>query len=302
MVPSLGVGSEIAEALSSVLPAPWAGIGTGLLLFAAASSLHFRRHWAKTLAAVQHERRRQEAAARLLREASADGTRWLRVIQENLELVAEGNSVPRRPSFTSEALGRTPTSWSTPSNESRVFDANWDPDGRRCSLRTPSNDRNDSSNDPRMSTGNRFIAVVAAVILRDGELLLCQRPDGPHLPLLWEFPGGKVGPGEDPTAALARELAEELGVASRVGPQLSEVRHRYPEKRVWIRFYAAAITGSPQPRVHRQLRWIPTAELGRYTVPPANVSMVERIRGGGVTIPEVSAAAGVTGGRDGRRS
>ncbi len=127
-----------------------------------------------------------------------------------------------------------------------------------------------------------FIPVVAAVIMEQQRMLLCQRQDGPHLPLLWEFPGGKVDPGEGPTGALARELREELGVHSRIGPQIHEVRHAYPEKKVWIRFYAASIEGIPKPHVHREVRWVAIPELRFYEVPPPNAVVVQHILAEGI--------------------
>jgi 8-oxo-dGTP diphosphatase len=127
-----------------------------------------------------------------------------------------------------------------------------------------------------------LIEVVAAVVLDDRGVLLCQRPDGPHLPLMWEFPGGKIDPGESPRQALERELHEELAVDSSIGAQVAEVEHHYPEKSVRIRFFAAAIVGEPRPVIHRQLRWIAAHELDGYAVPPANRSVVQMIRDGRV--------------------
>ncbi len=118
------------------------------------------------------------------------------------------------------------------------------------------------------------IEVVAAVVRNGDRILLCQRHDGDHLPLMWEFPGGKIEADETPTAALLRELEEELGVVSSIGAQLAEERHAYPEKRVRLRFFEATITGTPEPRVHRQLRWVPLADLGDYPVPPPNARVV----------------------------
>jgi 8-oxo-dGTP diphosphatase len=123
-----------------------------------------------------------------------------------------------------------------------------------------------------------FIEVVAAVVIRADGVLLCQRPNGPHLPLLWEFPGGKIDPGESPRQALERELREELDVASSIGSRVATVEHHYTEKSVRIQFFAADIAGTPRPMVHRELRWIAAADLGDYEVPPANRSVVSMVR------------------------
>ena len=123
------------------------------------------------------------------------------------------------------------------------------------------------------------IEVVAAVVERGETVLLCQRHEGPHLPLHWEFPGGKIDPGETPQQALARELAEEIAVRASVGELLAEVRHAYPEKRVRIRFFLTTITGEPRALVHRQLRWVPRDQLGSFKLPPPNAVVVSMLRG-----------------------
>jgi len=127
-----------------------------------------------------------------------------------------------------------------------------------------------------------FIEVVAAVVVRNGAVLLCQREQGPHLPLLWEFPGGKIDPGETPRQALARELREELDVDATIGEQIAEVEHHYPEKSVRIRFFHAMISGEPRAVIHRQLRWIERAALPDYDVQPANRTVVQMVRDGSV--------------------
>lgn len=124
------------------------------------------------------------------------------------------------------------------------------------------------------------IPVVAAVIRRRGRVLLCQRPEGPHLPLKWEFPGGKVDPGESPADALRRELREELGVDAKVGDEIERVRHAYPEKTVELHFFAVQIHDEPVARIHRRIRWVSLAELERYEVPPPNAVLLERLRAG----------------------
>src|SRR6185437_5225031 len=87
------------------------------------------------------------------------------------------------------------------------------------------------------------IQVVAAIIEHDGRLLICQRCVGGPFGLKWEFPGGKMRPGETAEAALARELREELGVEAHIGQLLSRVRHRYSElaDAIELTFFAATL-------------------------------------------------------------
>ncbi len=124
------------------------------------------------------------------------------------------------------------------------------------------------------------IPVVAAVVVRSERVLLCQRHVGDHLPLMWEFPGGKIDHGESPSAALRRELREELDVDSTIGRQLAAVVHTYPDKTVWIRFFTATLCGTLRPLVHRALAWVPLQELPAYPVPPPNTRIVEGLLSG----------------------
>ncbi len=89
----------------------------------------------------------------------------------------------------------------------------------------------------------RAIAVVAAVIEREGKILITRRPPGSHLAGFWEFPGGKAMPGEADREALARELREELGVAAIVGEPVEIVEWHYPDKHVRIEFFRCDIQG-----------------------------------------------------------
>src|SRR5436190_753653 len=99
------------------------------------------------------------------------------------------------------------------------------------------------------------IVVVAALVEREGRMLLAERPAGVHLAGLSEFPGGKLEPGETPAAGLVRELREERGVEAHDLEPLTFVHHRYPERHVLLLLYACAVTGEPRPlsaaRLHR---------------------------------------------------
>jgi 8-oxo-dGTP diphosphatase len=101
-----------------------------------------------------------------------------------------------------------------------------------------------------------LIRVAAAVVRRGGLVLLTQRPEGGKSPLRWEFPGGKIEPGESPAEALAREIQEELGVGSRVGAELAVVRHEATG--VEIHFLACELESDAfvrSPAV-RDLHWV----------------------------------------------
>ena len=123
------------------------------------------------------------------------------------------------------------------------------------------------------------IVVVAAVIERDGAVLLARRkPGGPHGGL-WEFPGGKVEHGELPEQALARELYEEFGVAAEVGEFIVASVHAYAHVAVDLRAYAVRLPdGVPHMTDHDALAWVPVAELERYPMPAADVPIARALR------------------------
>src|SRR3954453_1513497 len=90
-------------------------------------------------------------------------------------------------------------------------------------------------------TASTMILVVAAIIRRDGRILITRRFDHVHLPGLWEFPGGKVERGESLEAALRREIREELGIDVAVGRKYFTIEHQYPSKVVDLHFFDCTI-------------------------------------------------------------
>ena len=122
--------------------------------------------------------------------------------------------------------------------------------------------------------------VVAALIANDrAEVLLTQRRPDQALPLFWEFPGGKIEPGEAPEAALRREIAEELGVEIEVGRIWDVMFHAYPEYDVYMLVYRCRIVaGTPRPVEVADLAWVAPAGLERYQVLPADAPLVARLR------------------------
>jgi 8-oxo-dGTP diphosphatase len=118
------------------------------------------------------------------------------------------------------------------------------------------------------------VVVAAAIIERDGCWLMARRLAGTHLEGLWEFPGGKVDPGETLEACLVRELAEELGVGAQVGGLRWSTTHDYHAKRVELHFYDCAIDAEPQPVLGQELRWVSASELARLPLPEADAGLV----------------------------
>lgn len=117
-----------------------------------------------------------------------------------------------------------------------------------------------------------MIAVVAGVVRREGRVLLCQRPEGKRFGLLWEFPGGKVKPGESPEAALERELREELAVQTRTGRVLDALRLDGREGGdLLLLFYESEIAGGePQTVECRALDWVLPKDVSTYDLAPAD--------------------------------
>ena len=102
-----------------------------------------------------------------------------------------------------------------------------------------------------------MLQVVAAIIERDGRVLICRRKPEQSHPLQWEFPGGKVEPGETPEQALTRELAEELAVLDAAGREITRQEFSYPGKDpIELIFYRVeSFTGEPENRVFHEMRW-----------------------------------------------
>jgi 8-oxo-dGTP diphosphatase len=117
---------------------------------------------------------------------------------------------------------------------------------------------------------------VVAGVLRDeqGRVLLAQRPAGKHLAGMWEFPGGKIDPGETDPGALERELREELDVHIEVGERMFRTRHTYPDRTVDLSFYRCNLRSDPQPQLGQEMRWVPRAELASLGLPPADTEFI----------------------------
>jgi 8-oxo-dGTP diphosphatase len=127
------------------------------------------------------------------------------------------------------------------------------------------------------------VVVVAAVIVRDGKILACQRSRKDSFALKWEFPGGKVRKGETPDAALARELREELGVAARIGEELFQTRHKYPQMReeIELKFFPAELESDAiVNRVFEKIEWVEPAALSAKDFLEADRELIAKLASG----------------------
>lgn len=123
------------------------------------------------------------------------------------------------------------------------------------------------------------ILVAAAVIRREGKILIAQRPLDKHQGGLWEFPGGKVEDGEPVRQALVRELEEELGITATTARPLIRITHDYPDKSVCLDVWEVSdFSGEAHGREGQPIRWVRPAELDSYEFPAANQPIIAAAR------------------------
>ncbi len=123
-----------------------------------------------------------------------------------------------------------------------------------------------------------ILVVAAALYDSEGRVLIAQRPQGRHQAGRWEFPGGKVAPGEAESAALVRELREELGIEVSVSRPFMRLRHSYPDRSVELSLWIIErFAGTPRGLDGQQLRWVAPADLGRQDLLEADRPFVEAL-------------------------
>jgi 8-oxo-dGTP diphosphatase len=125
------------------------------------------------------------------------------------------------------------------------------------------------------------ILVVAGIIRREDRVLICQRRRSDAYGLQWEFPGGKVEPGEEMTVALCRELEEELAIQAELGAEVFRLRHQYSDRYVEVVFFEVVkISGELRNQVFEAIEWAPRRSLEDYNFLEADRELVNRISKG----------------------
>lgn len=128
-----------------------------------------------------------------------------------------------------------------------------------------------------MSDKPILLVVACALVDADRRVLIAQRPEGKNMAGLWEFPGGKVEPGETPEAALIRELREELGIETKQAclAPVSFASHSYDNVHLLMPLYACRKwQGTPQTHEHKALKWVRPQALRDYPMPPADEPLI----------------------------
>ena len=126
----------------------------------------------------------------------------------------------------------------------------------------------------------RTVRVVAAVIEHEGRYLITQRRPSAVLPLLWEFPGGRVEAGETDTAALQREVRHRLGVEVEAGTMISFVSHPYEKYVVDLYLYECSIkSGELEPKMVHAFKWVTSSEFDQHPFTPADEASMNKLLG-----------------------
>ena len=126
--------------------------------------------------------------------------------------------------------------------------------------------------------GTNMLHVAAAIVRRKGEILICQRRPGGGCGGMWEFPGGKLEPGETPAQCVIRECREELGVEISLKGLREQNSYQYPDSEISFSFFEAELlSGDPCLRVHQAIAWRPPCRLTEYEFGPADRRLVREL-------------------------
>ena len=137
--------------------------------------------------------------------------------------------------------------------------------------------------------------VTAAILVKDGKILIAKRKAGDHQANKWEFPGGTVKPDETDQACLKREMQEEFGIKVSVGRIFGESIYHYGYGSIKLRAYLASLeSGKLTPKAHSEFRWISKDKLLEYDFAPADIPFVKKLQNQEI-VPPINAAPSLPG-------
>jgi 8-oxo-dGTP diphosphatase len=137
--------------------------------------------------------------------------------------------------------------------------------------------------------------VTAAILVKDGKILIAKRKAGDHQANKWEFPGGTVKPDETDQACLKREMQEEFGIKVSVGRIFGESIYHYDYGAIKLRAYLASLeSGKLTPKAHSEFRWISIDQLSEYDFAPADIPFVKKLQNQEI-VPPINAASAPPG-------
>ena len=127
---------------------------------------------------------------------------------------------------------------------------------------------------------HNIVRVTAAILEKDGKILIAKRETGDELFAgLWEFPGGKVEEGETPEECMAREIKEELNISVEVGELITSNKHKYPHGIFELLAYRVKyISGEFVLNAHNEIKWVNIDEMANFEFPPADIPIIERLQ------------------------
>ena len=133
---------------------------------------------------------------------------------------------------------------------------------------------------------NNPVKVTAAILAKDGRIIIAQRKSSDHLSGKWEFPGGKIEPGETPEVCLARELKEEFDIDVAIGEFLGSNVHHYDHVSIELMAYRASwVGGAIRMNDHKAYHWVTVGQLAEFDFAPADIPLVDMLRRGQIAIP-----------------
>ena len=133
---------------------------------------------------------------------------------------------------------------------------------------------------PNIVESSNIIRVTAAILEKDGKILIAKRKTGDKLFAgLWEFPGGKVEEGETPEECMARELKEELDIEVEVGELITSNKHKYPHGIFELLAYRVKhVSGEMVLNDHEEIKWVTADEMSSFEFPPADIPIIKELK------------------------